>query len=579
MAAINKPSQPLIPPTDVEEVEEIATNVAEAAIAADDTHAPLVDDKVPAANLPSYVDDVLNFDSAEDFPDEGEEGKIYVANDTNLTYRWSGVAYIQVGGASLGAGNGIDIENDIVSVDMDYVGNNLDHVTEAELADGLAGKQPVGDYATSAELGVVDTKVEAKADKPLDILQDMWSAPLQEYDWDVEQWLSIPDCESMLRLASIVHTSGPIAFHEMGGAFIVIDEEPCDPYRSVLPDYHTWSDMGTLNFYIYTDKPIGGMLEDITPQPLVEVWSYTGHGMDPETGDYNYTIAHKYDSRYATKTEAIPLARTLTFNRSSVGDSVSDSLYGIDSEMFSRICDLAIDRPYYCEDNAGHKYTFKTYLNEENCGAFVFVEPNLPALEQYSDHEHTSYLGLHPLDRHPVECYKMYTETDAETGDLSIQVELLNSGSYNYVADLVGSIDAELGEYFFQYPSADGIYRLIDDNQNYPRVVGWLWCNREDGWVASCLSPNFDETDGPRLFSGRAVSAGEPFMPGRHTIYATRSEVNTKQDAISDLATIRSGAAAGATAVQPAALNAYYTSAEVDAAIAAAIGNVLNEEF
>lgn len=40
--------------------------------------------------------------------------------------------------------------------------------------------------------------------------------------------------------------------------------------------------------------------------------------------------------------------------------------------------------------------------------------------------------------------------------------------------------------------------------------------------------------------------------------------LDAKQNTISDLATIRSGAAAGATAVQPSALNSYYTKTEVD---------------
>lgn len=44
--------------------------------------------------LPSYVDDVLEFTNLAGFPVTGETGKIYVANDTNKTYRWSGTAYI-----------------------------------------------------------------------------------------------------------------------------------------------------------------------------------------------------------------------------------------------------------------------------------------------------------------------------------------------------------------------------------------------------------------------------------------------------------------------------------------------------
>lgn len=51
---------------------------------------------VPSAQLPSYVDDVLEFASASAFPASGESGKIYVAKDTNLTYRWSGTQYVEI---------------------------------------------------------------------------------------------------------------------------------------------------------------------------------------------------------------------------------------------------------------------------------------------------------------------------------------------------------------------------------------------------------------------------------------------------------------------------------------------------
>lgn len=58
--------------------------------------ADLVGGKVPAAQLPSYVDDVLEYDTMSAFPATGESGKIYVAKDTNLTYRWSGTQYVEI---------------------------------------------------------------------------------------------------------------------------------------------------------------------------------------------------------------------------------------------------------------------------------------------------------------------------------------------------------------------------------------------------------------------------------------------------------------------------------------------------
>lgn len=52
--------------------------------------------KVPALQLPSYVDDVAEYDSALKFPTVGERGKIYVDVANNLSYRWSGTKYIPI---------------------------------------------------------------------------------------------------------------------------------------------------------------------------------------------------------------------------------------------------------------------------------------------------------------------------------------------------------------------------------------------------------------------------------------------------------------------------------------------------
>lgn len=51
---------------------------------------------VPSSQLPSYVDDVLEYDAKSSFPSTGETGKIYVDISTNLTYRWGGSAYVEI---------------------------------------------------------------------------------------------------------------------------------------------------------------------------------------------------------------------------------------------------------------------------------------------------------------------------------------------------------------------------------------------------------------------------------------------------------------------------------------------------
>lgn len=74
--------------------------------------ADLVDGKVPASQLPSFVDDVLEgtyinpttFNDLNNQPYVPESGKIYVDTTSNKTYRWSGMLYVVIssGGVALG---------------------------------------------------------------------------------------------------------------------------------------------------------------------------------------------------------------------------------------------------------------------------------------------------------------------------------------------------------------------------------------------------------------------------------------------------------------------------------------------
>ena len=59
--------------------------------------------RVPSSQLPSYVDDVLEYSSFSALPATGETGKIYVTLNTNIIYRWSGTAYTEIS-ASLALG-------------------------------------------------------------------------------------------------------------------------------------------------------------------------------------------------------------------------------------------------------------------------------------------------------------------------------------------------------------------------------------------------------------------------------------------------------------------------------------------
>lgn len=96
--------------------------------------------RIPAVYLPSYVDDVLDVATEADLPAVGERGKIYITEDTNIQYRWSGTVYIKLV-PSPGTTDAI----------VEGV-NNL-YFTGARAKNTLLG--PVSDYARPAgQLGI-----------------------------------------------------------------------------------------------------------------------------------------------------------------------------------------------------------------------------------------------------------------------------------------------------------------------------------------------------------------------------------------------------------------------------------------
>ena len=74
----------------------IARGMAGKAISALDKKADLVNGKVPAEQLPSYIDDIIEVEDYQHLPIPGETGKIYVTLDNNKSYRWSGSSYVEI---------------------------------------------------------------------------------------------------------------------------------------------------------------------------------------------------------------------------------------------------------------------------------------------------------------------------------------------------------------------------------------------------------------------------------------------------------------------------------------------------
>lgn len=95
--------------------------------------ADLVNGMVPASQLPSYVDDVLEYAAQGNFPTTGESGKIYVAQDTNKTYRWSGSAYVEISASlALGETASTAYRGDYGKIAYEHSQNTTVHVTAAQ---------------------------------------------------------------------------------------------------------------------------------------------------------------------------------------------------------------------------------------------------------------------------------------------------------------------------------------------------------------------------------------------------------------------------------------------------------------
>ena len=119
--------------------------------------------KVPASQLPGFVDDVESHENRTSFPEEGEDGKIYIDKETNKQYRWDGESdYVEIS-SSLALGE---------SASTAYAGNkgkaNADAITALQTrATTIEGKNTEQDAAIEKAQGdATSAKTTAEAAMP-----------------------------------------------------------------------------------------------------------------------------------------------------------------------------------------------------------------------------------------------------------------------------------------------------------------------------------------------------------------------------------------------------------------------------
>ena len=201
--------------------------------------------KVPTTQLPSYVDDVLEFANLAGFPATGETGKIYIALDTNKTYRWSGSAYVYI---TSGAVDSVAGKTGVVTLVKADVGlSNVDNTADSA--------KPV----STAQQAALDSKVDkvanqrlmtaAEATKLANIAEQ---ATKNASDAALRDRSTHTGTQSISTVEGLADTLATKLNYDQGAAFVSINnaEQPsqgglrlfqADGRTDIMPDSNWWS--------------------------------------------------------------------------------------------------------------------------------------------------------------------------------------------------------------------------------------------------------------------------------------------------------------------------------------------------
>ena len=127
-----------------------------------DLKADLVGGTVPASQLPSYVDDVIEAANYAALPTTGETGKIYVTLDTNLQYRWSGTVYVPISvSLALGETSGTAYRGDRgkTAYDHSQITSGNPHGTTVADLNAVPNSRMVNGHALTADVTVTKSDV------------------------------------------------------------------------------------------------------------------------------------------------------------------------------------------------------------------------------------------------------------------------------------------------------------------------------------------------------------------------------------------------------------------------------------
>ena len=122
--------------------------------------------KVPADQLPSFVDDVVEVANISAAPETGESGKIYVALDTGKCYRWSGTMYVEISSSDVVTASDKNGYIKVNGTDVKVYGHTQSDWNETDAnADGYIKNKPTIPEGVVVDTELSDTSGNAIANK------------------------------------------------------------------------------------------------------------------------------------------------------------------------------------------------------------------------------------------------------------------------------------------------------------------------------------------------------------------------------------------------------------------------------
>lgn len=471
--------------------------------------------KVPTEQLPSYVDEIYEFPTVQDFPAVGQSAKIYVQTSTNLTYRWAGTQYTEISPSiALGETESTAYRGDRGQTAYQHtsLANNPHNVTYQQ----LGGTKPT---YTAAEVGArASTWVPTKSDVGLSNVDNV-----RQYSQSNPPPYPVTSVNGKTGQVSLdqefngkqdkITSSNKLDYSLISGTPVI----PSAVTEQTVSGWGFTKNQGT---YI---KPTGGIpYDDLQGQvkdsldDVGQIQSKISNDIEPDISQVQQSVQgiEQIVSTQATQSNKL-------ISQSEMGDALeaveAKQLYKTSSQgSFATNADLISASVFYNADGTVATPT-------KNDVAYVLA-----------DETHDGKSAKYVVASINGGITWGFVITFSDTTFSQAQMDAINSG---VTSAKRGSYDSHIQN--------TGIHVTAQDKTT--------WSGKQDA-ISDLNTIRSGAAKGATAMQEDDVYeylSDHNYMTGSSVYGIVENAVSTKQDTISDLSTIRSGAALGQTAIQP----------------------------